>query len=372
MARVAMAMSGGVDSSVAAALLKQQGHEVIGLHLKLYHGAEQDSRPKSCCSLDEAMDARAVCHRLEIPFYVLDVQEEFRSEVIDYFIREYQDGRTPNPCVMCNRTIKSRYLLKKADELDCELLATGHYARSQQESGSGGWALARPADLRKDQTYFLWGVERESLPRLCFPLADHVKPRVRRMASELDFAAADKPDSQEVCFVPRDYRQFLAAELPETPEPGEFVDTEGKVLGAHQGFPYYTVGQRRGLGVSAATPYYVVRLDRERNQVVLGKETDLASQTVLISGVNWVSVAPPEQPLRVTAKLRYSHSGTPATLHPGHDGTATVMLDEPVRAVTPGQAAAFYDRDVLLGGGWIEDSSSEFRTPVGAGFQPTR
>ena len=203
-----MAMSGGVDSSVAAALLKQQGHEVIGLHLKLYHGAEQDSRPKSCCSLDEAMDARAVCHRLEIPFYVLDVQEEFRSEVIDYFIREYQDGRTPNPCVMCNRTIKSRYLLKKADELDCELLATGHYARSQQESGSGDWALARPADLRKDQTYFLWGVERESLPRLCFPLADHVKPRVRRLASDLDYAAADKPDSQEVCFVPRDSRKL--------------------------------------------------------------------------------------------------------------------------------------------------------------------
>lgn len=356
-----MAMSGGVDSSVAAALLKKQGHEVIGLHLKLYHGAEQDSRPKSCCSLDEAMEARAVCHRLDIPFYVLDVQEEFRSEVIDYFIREYQDGRTPNPCVMCNRIIKSRYLLEKADELDCELLATGHYARSQQEADSGGWALARPADLRKDQTYFLWGVERASLPRLCFPLADHVKPQVRRMASELDFAAADKPDSQEVCFVPRDYRQFLAAELPKPPEPGDFVDPEGNVLGTHQGLPFYTIGQRRGLGVSDATPYYVVRLNRERNQVVLGKEADLASQTVSISGINWVSVDAPEEPMRVEAKLRYSHSGTPATLQPGPDGTASVILDEPVRAVTPGQAAAFYDGDVLLGGGWIEDSPSELR-----------
>ena len=356
MARVAMAMSGGVDSSVAAALLKEQGHEVIGLHMKLYHGSENDTRQKSCCSLDEAIDARSACHRLDIPFYVLDYQQEFRETVIDYFINEYSAGQTPNPCVMCNKEIKSDLLLKKADELDCEFLATGHYARLSNNSETNRPQLARPQDLRKDQTYFLHGIPAKELPRLLFPLADLIKPEVRKIASKLNLAAATKPDSQEICFVAKDYRSFLKQEMETAPERGDFISVSGEVIGQHLGIPFYTIGQRRGLGLSASTPFFVVKIDQEKNTIILGKEEDLYSQTIWVSDVNWVSILPPKKELRVSAKLRYAHPGANASIFPESDNKVRVEFDSPERAVTPGQAAVFYQGDILLGGGWINNS----------------
>ena len=355
MARVAMAMSGGVDSSVAAVLLKEQGHEVIGLHMKLYHGPENETRPKSCCSLDEAIDARAACHRLNIPFYVLDCQKEFRESVIDYFVEEYSRGNTPNPCVMCNKEIKSNLLLKKVDELDCDYLATGHYAKIRFNPLIRRQQLMRPQDLRKDQTYFLHSIPADELHRLMFPLADIIKPEVRKIAGKLNLSAANKPDSQEICFVPKDYRNFLKQELNEVPEHGEFISVSGEVLGEHLGLPFYTIGQRRGLGLSDSTPYYVVKIDKVKNRIVLGKEEDLYSKTIFVSRVNWLSISPPKEKLHVTAKLRYSHQGVTASVFPESDNKVRLELDVPERAVTPGQAAVFYQDEILLGGGWIND-----------------
>ncbi|MEE3162650.1 MAG: tRNA 2-thiouridine(34) synthase MnmA [SAR324 cluster bacterium] len=355
MARVAMAMSGGVDSSVAAVLLKEQGHEVIGLHMKLYHGPENETRPKSCCSLDEAIDARAACHRLNIPFYVLDCQKEFRDSVINYFVEEYSRGNTPNPCVMCNKEIKSNLLLKKVDELDCDYLATGHYAKIRFNPLIRRQQLIRPQDLRKDQTYFLHSIPADELHRLMFPLADIIKPEVRKIAGKLNLSAANKPDSQEICFVPKDYRNFLKQELNEVPEHGEFISVSGEVLGEHLGLPFYTIGQRRGLGLSDSTPYYVVKIDKVKNRIVLGKEEDLYSKTIFVSGVNWLSISPPKEKLHVTAKLRYSHQGVTASVFPESDNKVRLELDVPERAVTPGQAAVFYQDEILLGGGWIND-----------------
>ena len=355
MARVAMAMSGGVDSSVAAVLLKEQGHEVIGLHMKLYHGPENETRPKSCCSLDEAIDARAACHRLNIPFYVLDCQKEFRDSVINYFVEEYSRGNTPNPCVMCNKEIKSNLLLKKVDELDCDYLATGHYAKIRFNPLIRRQQLMRPQDLRKDQTYFLHSIPGDDLHRLMFPLADIIKPEVRKIAGKLNLSAANKPDSQEICFVPKDYRNFLKQELNEVPEHGEFISVSGEVLGEHLGLPFYTIGQRRGLGLSDSTPYYVVKIDKVKNRIVLGKEEDLYSKTIFVSGVNWLSISPPKEKFHVTAKLRYSHQGVTASVFPESDNKVRLELDVPERAVTPGQAAVFYQDEILLGGGWIND-----------------
>ncbi|MBF0240273.1 MAG: tRNA 2-thiouridine(34) synthase MnmA [SAR324 cluster bacterium] len=359
--RVAMAMSGGVDSSVAATLLKEQGYEIIGLHMKLYHGPDSQ-RQKSCCSLDEAMDARAVCHRLDIPFYVIDFQEEFQTHVIDYFINEYTNGRTPNPCVKCNQNIKSRYLLQKADELECDYLATGHYAKIVKNPESGRLQLVKPADLLKDQTYFLYGIQSSELHRLLFPLQDYVKTDVRGIADQWKLASAFKPDSQEICFVSDDYRQFLQKHWTTQPEPGNFVNTEGKLLGTHKGLPFYTVGQRRGLGVSAEKPYYVIRLDQKNNQVVLGQENQLYAQTVHVQQVNWVSIDPLQAPVCANVKLRYSHQGSEATLIPLSEDTLRIELHAPAKSVTPGQAAVFYQDDVLLGGGWIERSEMKTDT----------
>ena len=356
MARVAIAMSGGVDSSVAAALLRKQGHDVIGLHMKLYRGPENEIRNKSCCSIDETIEARLACHRLDIPFYALDYQQEFRETVIDYFIEEYSNGKTPNPCVMCNKKIKSPLLLKKANDLECDYLATGHYAKVSFNPDTGRVQLSRPQDLRKDQTYFLHGILSTELKQLMFPLADLIKPEVRKIAKKLKLASANKPDSQEVCFVPKDYRTFLKNEMHEIPFPGEFVSVSGEVLGEHHGLPFYTIGQRKGLGLSDSTPYYVVKIDKDKNSIVLGKEEDLYSQTVSVSNVNWVSISAPEKPLKVSVKLRYAHHGSFATVFSESETKIRLVLDSPERAVTPGQAAVFYQDDILLGGGKIESS----------------
>ena len=355
--RVAMAMSGGVDSSVAAALLKEKGYQVIGIHLKLYQGPETTKKNKSCCSLDEALDARLICERLEIPFYVLDFQEDFQSNVIDYFVNEYALGRTPNPCVMCNRTVKGELLLKKADELDCELLATGHYAKIFKDD-TGKIELHRPRDRKKDQTYFLHGIPYYQLQRLIFPLQDHIKSEVRLIAKKLKLDSASKPDSQEICFIDKDYRQFIGAQNFITENPGNFINLDGKVLGKHRGVPFYTIGQRRGLGISDSTPWYVVAINVDENQVVLGKRENLLFNEVQVKDINWL-IEPPQEPREVMVQLRYSHRVCEAILKPLATDQAILHLHFSERAVAAGQAAVFYEGDRVLGGGWIVSCSNE-------------
>lgn len=361
--RVAVALSGGVDSSVAAALLVEQGWDVVGVHMKLHDAPEHEQRARSCCSLDDSLDARQVCDRLGIPFYVLDLRERFKARVIDYFVEAYRRGSTPNPCVMCNQAIKNATLLETVRSFGCEYLATGHYAHVEQNA-EGSWQLVRPADRRKDQTYFLFSTPRCELPHLLYPLAQMEKPQARGVAERHGFVTWDKPDSQEVCFVPKDYRSFLEEHLAATPPlPGPFVDADGRELGVHRGLPFYTVGQRRGLGLSSPQPFYVIALRPEQNTVVLGPEEALYRGAMDVSAVNWVSCEPPTEPLRATVKVRYAHEGQTALLEPAvssrggsaaAEGAWRVTFDAPVRAVAPGQAAVFYDGDVLLGGGWIE------------------
>jgi tRNA-specific 2-thiouridylase len=353
--RVAVALSGGVDSSVAAALLVEQGWDVVGVHMKLHDLPDAEKRDRSCCSMDDALDARQVCSRLGIPFYVLDFVAEFKSRVIDYFVAAYRAGRTPNPCVMCNQTVKNALLLDQVRQFGCDRLATGHYAGIGVDPASGAYRIVRPRDRRKDQTYFLWGTPREELPFLLYPLSDYEKPQARHVAEGRGLITWDKPDSQEVCFVPHDYRDFLRPRFAAAPPPpGEIVDRAGRVLGRHQGLPYYTLGQRRGLGVSSERPLYVIALESATNRVVLGAAEHLDSQTMELSGVNWVSCPPPDAPLTAQVKVRYAHAGTEARLVPLAPGRVRVDFAQPVRAITPGQAAVFYQGDVMLGGGWIE------------------
>ena len=350
--RIAIAMSGGVDSSVAAALLVEQGYDVVGVHMKLNDLPDEEKHNKACCSLEDSLDAREACATLGIPYYVVNFVEAFEREVIDYFVASYQSGQTPNPCVMCNHTIKSDMLLDCVRQFGCEYLATGHYARVTQNPESGAYELRQPRDLRRDQTYFLIGTSREILPYLMFPLADYEKPAAREIAESLSLATWNKPDSQEVCFVPRDYREFLRVRAA-PPPPGDFVDREGNVLGRHQGLPFYTIGQRRGLGLPGGRTYYVIALDTEKNTVVLGDEEALYSTTMTVRDANWVSRPPPDEPVQAWVKVRYAHEGAAATITPTAPGRVLVEFAEPVKAITPGQAAAFYDGNLLLGGGWI-------------------
>lgn len=351
--RVAVALSGGVDSSAAAALLVEQGHDVVGVHMKLNDLPDAEKHGKACCSLDDALDARQICARLGIPFYVIDFVEDFRERVIDYFVSSYQAGRTPNPCVMCNRHLKHAALMERVREFGCEFLATGHYARIGRNPETGEHEILRPRDRRKDQTYFLFGTPAEELPWLMFPLADYEKPAARELAERMDFVTWNKPDSQEICFVPRDYREFLRPRL--APQgPGAFVDRMGRALGEHEGIAFYTVGQRRGLGLSSERPLYVVAIDAERNEVVLGAEEELLASGMRLSGVNWLVRPRPEASLEALVKIRYADPGTMARVTPGAGATVRVEFARPVRAVTPGQAAVFYSGDRLLGGGWIE------------------
>ena len=357
-ARVAVAMSGGVDSSVAAALLVEQGHAVVGVHMKLHDLPDAQRKDKSCCSLDDALDARQACAKLGIPFYVLDFTTRFQEEVIDYFVTSYRRGLTPNPCVMCNMRVKNTVLLKRVRDFGCDYLATGHYARVGRHPDTGEAVLARPADRLKDQTYFLFGTPRAELPSLLFPLADLEKPAARAIAERRGFFTWNKPDSQEVCFIPRDLPSFWEArEEHRHSPPGDFVDTAGRMLGRHRGLPFYTVGQRRGLGISAPQPLYVVALRPECNQVVLGKEEDLDARTLRVAGVNWVSCPPITGPIEADVKIRYAHPGARARIYPEEgavQGEAVrVEFMAPVRAATPGQAAVFYQGDIVLGGGWI-------------------
>ena len=352
--KVVVAMSGGVDSSVAALLLQRQGYAVVGVTMKLYslEDADLPDYYQGCCTVDDVEDARAVCRRLDIPHYVLNVQREFQEYVIDYFCREYQQGRTPHPCIACNDKIKFNFLSTRAAILDAAYIATGHYARIVP--GPGGLTLQRGMDAAKDQSYVLFGMGQEELSRTLLPVGGYSKAAIRQLAQEAAFPNAAKADSQDICFIPfGDYKAFLAERVATTA--GEIVDTAGRVLGPHKGIEFFTVGQRRGLGVAGPEPLYVLRLEPDTNRVVVGPESALYQDKMTVSRVNYVSGAAPAGPMPVTVKIRYQGGAAPAVLHPRPDSdNALVCFDQPQRAITPGQAAVFYQDDTVLGGGFID------------------
>jgi tRNA-specific 2-thiouridylase len=344
-------MSGGVDSSVAAALLVEQGYEVVGVTM---HLAGASSR---CCSLDDAEDARRVADALGMRFYVANYTDAFRREVVEPFADAYLAGRTPIPCVACNRRFKFHHLLDRARAFGASGVATGHYARLADD-GAGGRRLLRGRDADKDQSYFLFDLGQEQLAGACFPLGDLTKDEVRGRARSLGLTTAEKPESQEICFVPDgDYAAVVESLRPDAlPGEGDIVDADGQVLGRHAGIHRFTVGQRRGLGISAPAPLYVTRLDPTTNRVRVGTVDELESPAALLEGVSWISGRAPSASVQASVRVRYRDEGQAARIEPGESGTAVVRFDQPVRAVTPGQAAVFYQGATVLGGGWIASS----------------
>jgi tRNA-specific 2-thiouridylase len=352
--RVVVAMSGGVDSSVTAALLHEQGYEVIGVTMKLWQGAAATaSHHKTCCTLDDVTDARRVAMQLGIPFYVVNFQEQFAHHVIDYFVESYRQGYTPNPCVHCNRYLKFTALRQRAQQLGARWVATGHYASVCQRA-DGRYYIQRGVDSTKDQSYFLFDLTQEQLRETLLPLGRLHKAEVRQQAQRLALRVAEKPESQEICFIPDgDYRRFLRPRLASAAyRPGPIVNTQGERLGEHQGLPFYTVGQRRGLGIAAAQPLYVAGVDPQRNALVVGSRHDASSVTFEVERLNWMC-QPPAGVLSTMVQIRSRHCPVPAQVHPIAPDRAQVVLPEPQFAVTPGQAAVFYDGDTVIGGGWI-------------------
>jgi tRNA-specific 2-thiouridylase len=355
--RVVLAMSGGVDSSVSAVLLKEQGYDVVGLFMRTgNHGDALDSRPdhkKGCCSAVDAGDGRRVADRLDIPFYSLNFEREF-DRIIDYFADEYLRGRTPNPCVVCNNWLKFGKLWSFAQQLDAEFIATGHYAQVMKNA-IGEFELHRGVDPEKDQSYVLHGIKREVLPHLLFPVGGFRKEEIRRIAREHDLNVASKPDSVEICFVPDgDHASLIRKRRPDLDTAGTVVDPEGNVLGEHDGYERFTIGQRKGLGIATDRKRYVLEIVPESRTVVLGDSADLLSSGLTASGVNWLIDPPVGEPLSCGVKIRYRHTATPGQVWAEADGAIRVRFDEPQQAVTPGQAVVFYDGTRVLGGGWIE------------------
>ncbi|GAB4244184.1 MAG: tRNA 2-thiouridine(34) synthase MnmA [Deltaproteobacteria bacterium] len=351
--RILAAMSGGVDSSVAALLLQREGWEVVGVSMDLYdYSAVTRDREGTCCSLDDLYDARRVCDRLGIPYYVLNLRDAFRREVIDPFIREYTAGRTPNPCILCNEHLKFRALLRKADELGAEGVATGHYAVIRREPDGRCRLFASP-DPGKDQSYFLFSLDSVRLRRIRFPVGEMKKEQVRRVALEAGLPVYEKRESQDICFVTDDsYTRFLESRGIRE-DRGRFVDREGNFLGNHKGVLHYTVGQRKGLGIASKEPLYVVAIDAAKNEIVLGSDGDTFSEEAVVAAPMFVAGGPPSGEFRATARVRYHHPGAPCAVAADGD-RLRVRFDAPQRSVTPGQALVLYDGDEVLGGGWIE------------------
>jgi tRNA-uridine 2-sulfurtransferase len=358
--RIVVGMSGGVDSSVAAALLVEQGCDVVGITMRVWPRQEADEPTKrfgSCCGTEAVEDARQVARTLGIPHYLLSMDEEFNQKVIDQFVDSYGKGQTPIPCVSCNSNLKFGSLLGRARAWDAAAVATGHYARVERDPVTGRHLLLRPKDRRKDQTDFLWPLTQAQLGAARFPIGELTKDEVRARARRLALVTADKPESQDICFVPDDdYRGFLRRRAPEVFRPGAVVDRLGTTLGAHGGIAGFTVGQKRGLGLAAGRPLYVIDLDPERNTVTVGGAAELERDRLVATAVNFIACAPPTSPLRVAAKIRHSHQPAPATVRALEGDAAEVVFDTPQRAVSPGQSVVFYDGDVVVGGGVISRS----------------
>jgi tRNA-specific 2-thiouridylase len=372
---IAVAMSGGVDSSTVAAMLRAEGRNVIGLTMQLWNQrrlAGHEGMPESvqgrCCSIDDVYDARRVAETLGIPYYVVNHEERFERDVVRPFVEEYLAGRTPIPCSLCNNHLKFDQLLIVARQIGADQIATGHYAQVAFDEPLNRWLLKRPADKSKDQTYFLFGLTQEQLSRTLFPLGGMTKPEVRELARKHNLVIAEKPDSQEICFVPGgDYKRFLEAYLTEQGNTsaevagemvgGEMVTSDGKVIGEHAGVHNFTVGQRKGLGVATGSPLYVIQIKNDTRQVVVGKDEELYSRALRARRVNLISTAELRQPMRVAVKIRHKHQPAPAMIESAGPDEVRVTFDEPQRALTPGQAAVFYDGDIVVGGGWIENSA---------------
>lgn len=353
--KVVVGMSGGVDSSVAAYLLKEEGYDVIGVTMQIWQDEDRTIQEENggCCGLSAVDDARRVASELEIPYYVMNFKKEFKRDVIDYFIEEYRQGRTPNPCIACNRYVKWESLLKRSMEIGADYIATGHYARIVKLE-NGRYTLMRSATIAKDQTYALYNLTQEQLSHTLMPVGEYSKEEVRKIAEKINLQVANKPDSQDICFVPDgDYAGFIEESTGEKIQPGNFVDMEGNILGQHKGIIHYTVGQRKGLGLALGKPVFVIEIRPETNEVVIGDHEDSLSHTVRANQVNFMSVENIEGEIRVFAKIRYNHKGAWCTVKKTGADEILCTFDEPQRAITPGQAVVLYDGDYVLGGGTI-------------------
>jgi tRNA-specific 2-thiouridylase len=366
--KIAVAMSGGVDSSAAAAILKEQGHELVGFTMQLWdqrRGINVDENgeplPSRCCSLDDVYDARRVAEELDFPFYVLNLERDFERDVVQPFVASYLSGETPIPCVSCNSRLKFASLDRLAVSLGCEKVATGHYARVEFDPDSDRYKLLRGRNEQKDQSYFLWELTQAQLSRALFPLGEMSKPEAREAARQHGLAGvSEKKESQEICFVPDgNYAGFIDRYLEHEnaterlPGAGEIVDTSGRVIGRHEGIHRYTIGQRRGMGIANERALYVISIDADKNRVTAGSSEELLSTEFTVAGVNWIRFDNPQEPVRAEVRVRYRHTAAPATITPLANGRARIVFDEPQRAITPGQASVFYRGDEVIGGGWI-------------------
>ncbi len=354
--KVMLGMSGGVDSSVAAALLLDAGYDVIGVTLQIWPDVckEKMDQEGGCCSASAVDDARRIANSLGIPYYVLNFKDTFQKKVIDYFKDEYFKGSTPNPCIACNRYVKFGNMLEKAQSMGIEYVATGHYARIKFDSNSGRYLLRKSVTEKKDQTYALYNLDQNQLSKTLFPIGDYSKDRVREIAKELGFSLFSKPDSQEICFIDdNDYGRFIRENSNKKIIPGNFLDKNGIILGKHQGIVNYTIGQRKGLGITFGKPMFVVDIDPVGNNVILGDNADVFSSSLIANDLNFISIDNLSEKIHVKAKIRYSAKESPATVTPLDNGSVEVLFDEPQRAITPGQSVVFYDDDIVIGGGVI-------------------
>lgn len=352
--KVVVAMSGGVDSSVCAYLLKKQGYEVIGMTMQIWQNDSEEAKQGGCCSISAVYDARRVADKLGIPYYVTNLKERFNEKVIKYFINEYLEGKTPNPCIVCNRYLKFDDLLQKALQIDAFYIATGHYGIIERDESLGRFILKKSVDPTKDQTYALYNLNQFQLEHTLLPLGRFTKKEIREIAKEAGLSVAQKPDSQEICFIDTNYKDYLNQKVPSKIKPGLFVDKHNRVLGQHKGVPFYTIGQRKGLGISVGKPLYVIDLDAERNIVVLGDEEDLNVKEFAAHKLNWIAIEKLENSIKINAKIRYNFQEQPATVVPEGDDLVRVIFDTPQKAITPGQSVVFYKDDVVVGGGIIK------------------